>query len=404
MFYRNNNLYIEKINAQSISKQIETPFYCYSYDKLKNNIYKFKNDFNDINPLICFSVKSNNNLSILKVIKSFGLGADVVSKGELLRALKAGINPNKIVFSGVGKTADEINFAVQKKILLINAESENELKIIKKIAKTKNKIIDVGLRLNPNIDAKTLKKISTGRNEDKFGISEKDLIKLLNKYKNLSNVNIKCLSVHIGSQILDHRPYSKMINVIDNIINKTKYNFEYIDLGGGMGIDYNLDGKNLDYRKYTKVIKKFLKRHKVKIIFEPGRSIIGNTAALVTKVIYVKTSKRKNFVILDSGMSDFMRPALYGSAHRIIPIKKNKTIVKKIHDFVGPICETTDKFLSLNKYQKIKENDFLAICDVGAYGIVLSSNYNLRLKPAEVMVNNSNFKIISKKENIKKLV
>ncbi len=404
MYYRNNNLYIEKVNAKSISKQIGTPFYCYSFDKLKNNIYKFKKNFNNIDPLICFSVKSNNNLSILKVIKGFGLGADVVSKGELLRALKAGISPNKIVFSGVGKTADEINFAVQKKILLINAESENELKIIKKIANKKNKKIDIGLRLNPNIDARTLKKISTGRNEDKFGISEKDLIKLLNKYKNLSNVNIKCLSVHIGSQILDHRPYSKMINVIDNVINKTKYNFEYVDLGGGMGIDYNLNRKSLDYRKYNEVIKKFLKRHKVKIIFEPGRSIIGNTAALVTKIIYVKTSKKKNFVILDTGMNDFMRPALYGSSHRIIPIKKNKAMVKKIHDFVGPICETTDKFLSLNKYQKIKENDFLAICDVGAYGMVLASNYNLRLKPVEVLVNNSNFKIISKKENIKKLV
>ena len=404
MYYRNNNLYIEKVNARSISKQIGTPFYCYSFDKLKNNIYKFKKNFNNIDPLICFSVKSNNNLSILKVIKGFGLGADVVSKGELLRALKAGISPNKIVFSGVGKTADEINFAVQKKILLINAESENELKIIKKIANKKNKKIDIGLRLNPNIDARTLKKISTGRNEDKFGISEKDLIKLLNKYKNLSNVNIKCLSVHIGSQILDHRPYSKMINVIDNVINKTKYNFEYVDLGGGMGIDYNLNRKSLDYRKYNEVIKKFLKRHKVKIIFEPGRSIIGNTAALVTKIIYVKTSKKKNFVILDTGMNDFMRPALYGSSHRIIPIKKNKAMVKKIHDFVGPICETTDKFLSLNKYQKIKENDFLAICDVGAYGMVLASNYNLRLKPVEVLVNNSNFKIISKKENIKKLV
>ena len=300
MKYRNNNLYVENINIRSLSNKISTPFYCYSFDRLKNNINEFKKNFSKINPLICFSVKSNNNLNILKIIKNFGLGADVVSKGELLRALKAGIKPQKIVFSGVGKTPDEISFAIQKKILLINAESENELKIIQKIAYKKKKKIDVGLRLNPNIDAKTLRKISTGRNEDKFGISDKSFVKLLKKFHNSKNINIKCLSVHIGSQILDYRPYSKMISVIDNIIKKTKYKFDYIDLGGGMGIDYHSNSKKLDYKKYSLVIKNFLKKHKVKIIFEPGRSIIGNTGSLISKVIYVKSSSKKNFVILDS--------------------------------------------------------------------------------------------------------
>ena len=403
MKYRNNNLYVENINIRSLSNKISTPFYCYSFDRLKNNINEFKKNFSKINPLICFSVKSNNNLNILKIIKNFGLGADVVSKGELLRALKAGIKPQKIVFSGVGKTPDEISFAIQKKILLINAESENELKIIQKIAYKKKKKIDVGLRLNPNIDAKTLRKISTGRNEDKFGISDKSFVKLLKKFYNSKNINIKCLSVHIGSQILDYRPYSKMVSVIDNIIKKTKYKFDYIDLGGGMGIDYHGNSKKLDYQKYSLVIKNFLKKHKVKIIFEPGRSIIGNTGSLISKVIYVKSSSKKNFVILDSAMNDFMRPALYGSYHRIIPAIKNNTVIKKIHDFVGPICETTDSFLSLKKYQKVNENDVLAICDTGAYGIVLASNYNLRTKPAEIMINKSNFKVISKKENINKI-
>ena len=403
MKYRNNNLYVENINIRSLSNKISTPFYCYSFDRLKNNINEFKKNFSKINPLICFSVKSNNNLNILKIIKNFGLGADVVSKGELLRALKAGIKPQKIVFSGVGKTPDEISFAIQKKILLINAESENELKIIQKIAYKKKKKIDVGLRLNPNIDAKTLRKISTGRNEDKFGISDKSFVKLLKKFYNSKNINIKCLSVHIGSQILDYRPYSKMISVIDNIIKKTKYKFDYIDLGGGMGIDYHSNSKKLDYKKYSLVIKNFLKKHKVKIIFEPGRSIIGNTGSLISKVIYVKSSSKKNFVILDSAMNDFMRPALYGSYHRIIPAIKNNTVIKKIHDFVGPICETTDSFLSLKKYQKVNENDVLAICDTGAYGIVLASNYNLRTKPAEIMINKSNFKVISKRENINKI-
>ncbi len=404
MYYKQNSLFIENVSARSISNRINTPFYCYSVNKLKNNIREFKKNFSSINPLICFSVKSNNNLNILKIIKNFGLGADVVSKGELLRVLKAGIKPEKIVFSGIGKTFEEINFAIKKKILLINAESENEIKVIQKISKEKKKKINIGLRLNPNIDAKTLKKISTGRNEDKFGISEKDLIKLIDKYKYSSSIKIKCLSVHIGSQILNYQPYIKMINVIDKIISRTKHNFEYVDLGGGMGINYELNSKKLDYKKYKIAIKKFLKKHAVKIIFEPGRSIIGNAASLITKVIYVKSSSKKNFVIVDAAMNDFMRPALYGASHRIIPLKKNKKVIKKIHDFVGPICETTDKFLTLKKYQKINENDFLAICDVGAYGIVLSSNYNLRTRPSEVLVNNSYFKLISKTEKLIKIV
>jgi len=195
-----------------------------------------------------------------------------------------------------------------------------------------------------------------------------------------------------------------MMNVIDGIIKKTNFKFEYIDLGGGMGIEYNKNSKKLNYKKYRLIIKKFLRRHKVKIIFEPGRSIVGNTGILISKVIYLKSSGNKNFVIMDAAMNDFMRPALYGSKHQIVPAKKNRTIIKKIHDFVGPICETTDIFLSVPSYQKIKENDTMAICDVGAYGIVLASNYNLRTKPAEILINKSNIKIISKKENLKKII
>ena len=404
MKYNKNRLFIEKVNAQSIAKKIDTPFYCYSFNKLKTNINNFKKNFNKIDPLICFSVKSNNNLYILRIIRKFGLGADVVSKGELLRALKAGISPNKIVFSGVGKTKEEINFAIDKKILLINAESEDEINVINKIAIKKKKKVNVGLRLNPNIDAKTLKKISTGRNEDKFGVPEKIFLKIIKKFNSSSTINIRCLSVHIGSQILDYKPYLRMIRVIENILKKSKNKFDYIDLGGGMGIDYGLNSKKLNYKKYSSSIESLLKKYKVKFIFEPGRSIIGDTAYLITKVIYVKSSTKKNFIILDSAMNDFMRPALYGSLHRIIPTVKNNKILKKVHDFVGPICETTDRFLTLKKYQQLKENDTLAICDVGAYGIVLASNYNLRPKPAEVLINNSSLKIISKRENINKII
>ncbi len=292
----------------------------------------------------------------------------------------------------------------KKKILLINTESESEIKTIQRIASKKNKKINIGLRLNPNVDAKTLKKISTGRDEDKFGISENQLIKIFKKYRNSKNLKIKCLSVHIGSQILDHRPYLKMIKILDKIIKKLKYSFEYIDLGGGMGINYNLNSKKLNYKKYNTEIKSFLKKHNTKIIFEPGRSIVGNTAVLITKIIYIKSSSKKKFIILDAAMNDFMRPALYDSFHRIIPSKKNLDIKNKVHDFVGPICETTDMFLSVKKYQSLKEGDTLVICDVGAYGTVLSSNYNLRVKPSEIIVNKSNVKIISQRENLGKLI
>ena len=404
MNFKKNKLYIENIEAKNIARKFGTPSYCYSLNRLKNNILNFKNNFKSIKPLICFAVKSNSNLQILKEIRKAGIGADVVSKGELAIALKAGINPKKIVFSGIGKTFDEIKFAIEKNILLINTESESEIKEIENIAKTKKKKIDIGLRLNPNIDAKTLKKISTGKNEDKFGVAESNFLKILKKFKNSKYLNIKCLSVHIGSQITDYRPYAKMINVVQNTIKKSKHKFDFIDLGGGMGIKYSNKSNSLNYKKYNLIIKKFLKKNNVKIVFEPGRSIIANTAILLSKIIYIKTTKNKNFIILDAAMNDLMRPALYGSVHQIIPIKKNNRIINKTHDFVGPICESTDKFLSLKKYQKLNEKEILAICDVGAYGMVLSSNYNLRTKASEIMVNKSSLRVILKRQKLNNII
>ena len=248
MKYINKRLTLEKVNFQKIAKKFGTPFYCYSYSKLKENVNKFRENFKSFSPLICFAVKSNTNVNLIKEIKKFGLGADVVSMGELMMALKAGINPKKIVFSGVGKTSNEINYAISKDILLINAESENEIKEIEKIANSKNKLIQIGIRLNPNTDAKTLNQISTGKKENKFGINEKQFLELV-KYCNKSkNIDLKCLSVHIGSQILDHKPYEKMLRVIDKVIKKAKSKFEFIDLGGGMGISYEKNHKLLDYK------------------------------------------------------------------------------------------------------------------------------------------------------------
>ncbi len=400
MKYKKGHFYIENVSAERIAKKFGTPAYVYSYDRIQSNINNFKKNFKNIDPLICFSVKSNSNIKILKQINKFGLGADVVSKGELVQALKANIKPEKIVFSGVGKTYEELKFAISKKILLINTESENEIIEIEKIAKKNNKKINIGLRFNPDTDAETLKKISTGKKENKFGLTNFKFLDLLNKYKNSKFINIICLSVHIGSQITSHKPYKKMLSAVNKIIQKSKYKFKYIDLGGGMGIQYENNSNKLNYLKYNKLIKTFLKKNNSKIIFEPGRSIVGNAGYLISKIIYIKNTSSKNFIIIDSAMNDLIRPALYGAKHRIIPSKINKKKILKKHEFVGPICETTDKFLTVSKYQKINQKDIVIICDVGAYGMVLSSNYNLRPKPVEILVNKSSTTIITKRQKL----
>ena len=398
MKYINKRLTVEKVNFQRIAKKFGTPFYCYSYSKLKENINKFKENFKSFSPLICFAVKSNTNVNLIREIKKFGLGADVVSLGELMIALKAGIKPNKIVFSGVGKTSSELNFAINKKILLINAESLSEIMEINRLAKLRNKKVRVGVRFNPNTDAKTLNQISTGKKENKFGVNKNTFHKIVDFCKSSKNIDLKCLSVHIGSQILDHKPYGKMLEAVSHILDKTNHQFEFIDLGGGMGINYSDKNKTLNYKKYNTAINNFLKRHKVKIIFEPGRSIIGNTGMLISKIIYIKDSGRKKFIILDAAMNDLMRPALYGAFHRTLPVIKSNKISNKPYEFVGPICESTDKFITLKKFQKLEEKDLIAICDVGAYGMSLSSNYNLRPKPIELLIKGSKINVIRKRQ------
>ena len=404
MKINSKNFIIDGLNTKVLAKKYSTPLYCYSFNKIKENITKFTHIFKELNPIICFAVKANSNKTLLGEINKLGLGADVVSIGELTKAIKSGINPKKIVFSGVGKTTDEISFAIKKRILLINAESKSEILQIEKIAKKQNKIVNIGIRLNPNTDANTIDQISTGKKENKFGVSEKIFLDLVKYSKNSKYLNLKCLSVHIGSQILELKPYEKMLKIVDKIIKKTNYNFEYIDLGGGMGINYENNYKQLNLKGYCKSIIKNLKNYKSKIIFEPGRFIIGNSGFLISKIIYIKEGHKKDFIILDAAMNDLMRPALYNAKHKIIPVNKNKKKSKKIYEFVGPICETTDKFSSLTKFQKLNEKDLIVICDVGAYGMSLSSNYNLRPKATEILIKNSKVKVISKRQNLKDLM
>tara|TARA_B100000700_G_scaffold101494_1_gene114379 strand:- start:281 stop:1510 length:1230 start_codon:yes stop_codon:yes gene_type:complete len=401
---RKNDLCVENISAIKLAKIYKTPFYCYSLGQLQDNYQAFKDAFKNINPLICFSVKSNSNLKLLNELKKMGSGADVVSIGELLKAKKVGIKSNKIVFSGVGKTEEEIFMAIKKNVLLINVESENEVNLINKIAKKISRKIAIGIRLNPNITGKTHKKISTGGKQEKFGLTQYDFLNLCKKVKKMKNLKLEGISVHIGSQITNVNPFKKVLSVLNAIIKKTKINFKYIDLGGGMGISYSKKEKPINLKKYSKLINKFLKNKNLKIIFEPGRFIIGNSAILITKIIYIKKSNGKKFVILDAGMNDLMRPALYDAYHQIIPLKRTSKSLKGNIEFVGPICESSDKFLTEKKFQKIKEGDYVSLANVGAYGMSLSSNYNTRPFIAEIMVSGSKHKIIRKRQSLKSLI
>ena len=402
--YRGNKLSIENKYVLKIAKNNQTPFYLYSAKAIRDNFEQFCRVFKKINPLICFSVKSNSNPKILRILKGLGAGADVVSGGELLKVLNAGISPKKIVFSGVGKSTDELKMAIKRKILLINAESYSEIALINKLSKSSKRKTSIGLRLNPDIDAKTLGKISTGRAEDKFGLSKKKMIEVCKNLKEFKHIELNSLSVHIGSQILSDIPFKKTLKVIEEIIRKTNIHFKFIDLGGGFGISYSSKEKRIKLNNYSNLVNKFKKKYNCNIIFEPGRAIIGNTGILVSKIQYIKNSISKSFVIIDAGMNDFMRPALYGAYHSIVPLIKSKGQSMKNLEFVGPICETSCKFSSYKKYYKIKEEDYVAILDVGAYGSVLSSNYNTKPLPAEILIDNNHVKIIRKRQTLSEII
>ena len=402
--YVGKNLFLERVSIQNFLKKNKTPFYIYSENQIISNYSNFVKTFKKTNPLICFAAKSNSNINILRILGKLGAGADVVSGGELLKALKAGIKPNKIVFSGVGKSEDELKIAINNKILLINCESESEAKLVNSLAKKLRKKISIGFRLNPNVDAKTHKNISTGKADNKFGLSIKNFKSFHKEINKFKNIKLEALSVHIGSQILNDGPFKKTLNVMNKLIKELKLNLKYVDLGGGFGINYSDSEKPINLNNYAKLVNNFATKLKCKIIFEPGRSIIGNTGLLVSKVQFIKKGLNKNFIILDAGMNDFMRPALYNAFHKIIPITKNSSKMKSKIEFVGPICESTCKFGVYKKYQKLIENDFVAITNVGAYGSSLSSNYNTRPLIAEILINKNKFKYIRKKQNLLKLI
>ncbi len=401
--YKNDNLFFDGIAVEDIAKNIKTPFYIYSEDSIKKNIKDYISGASQ-KTLFCYSVKANSNLSLLKLIASQGMGFDVVSKGELHRAIKAGANSKRIVYSGVGKTKEEIAYALNNKILCFNVESEEELFAINSQASLMKLKADISIRINPDVKVKTHPYISTGMRENKFGIAYEDAFEIYKKAKQLDSINIVGIDFHIGSQIMSIEPYLDSISSVKKLIQKLNtidIKLSHIDVGGGLGISYQ--GEELvDKSEYVKTIINSLSDLDLNIIFEPGRSIVGDCGILVSQVQYVKESSAKNFLIIDASMSELMRPPLYGAYHEITPIRKSE-MPNKVYDVVGPVCESSD-FIGKERKLNCKSGDLLVIQDVGAYGSVLSSNYNTRPRPAEYMISNSEIKLIRSSDTLDQII
>ena len=400
--YKRYNLFCENIKVAEVCRSIETPFYLYSQNAIINNYKKISRLLKGANTVIAYSVKANSNLSILKILEKIGAGADIVSIGELKRAITAGISSNKIVYSGVGKNKSEISDALDFNIEQFNVESLEELLTIAKIANQKNLLANVALRVNPDITAGGHPKISTGKKTDKFGIPLKEAKKVYAIARDLKSINVIGVDIHIGSQILNIKPFKKAFNKIiqfTNELEKDGHNIKNIDLGGGIGINYLQEEENSNFLiEYTNLIKEVFKRTNKKIFIEPGRFLIANSGVLITKVLYRKITENKKFLIVDAGMNDFIRPALYDAKHIIKPVNNSKKINKDVYEVVGPICETAD-ILIKNAFldKNIKQDDYLFINNVGAYGAVMSSNYNSKDIANEVLVNKNKFSLIKEK-------
>lgn len=402
--YINNNLYCEKIKIADLAIRFGTPLYVYSYHTLIGHFMKLKNAFREINPLICYSVKTNSNLAILKALVDKEAGLDIVSGGELFRAIAAGCPPEKIVYASVGKTDKEITEAVRKRILFFNVESASELENINRIAVRLNRVANVAIRINPDVEPKTHKYITTGKLTNKFGIDFKSALQIFNMRRALENVRISGLHMHIGSQITVSEPYLAAIRkVVDfiGVLRKKGISLEYLNIGGGLGIIYDREIPQTADKFAAKVLP-ILKKTKLKIIMEPGRFIVGNAGILVTKVLYIKKTPKKKFVIVDAGMNDLIRPALYDAYHEILPLQRKENAEKV--DVVGPICESGDFFAKDRRLPAVKEGEYLAIMSAGAYGFSMSSNYNSRLKAEEIMVVKDREFVIRKRDTHEDLI
>ncbi|MEW6615402.1 MAG: diaminopimelate decarboxylase [Thermodesulfobacteriota bacterium] len=403
--YKNDELYCEDIPISAIADSVGTPFYLYSHNTLLNHFKVFDSAFSSVKHLVCFSVKANSNIAVLKTFINQGGGVDIVSGGELFRALMAGADPEKIVYSGVGKRVDEIEFALQTGILMFNIESTQELKVIDSVAEKLGNRARISFRINPDIDPKTHPYISTGLKKNKFGINIKKSLEEYRHAMRLKNIDIVGVDCHIGSQITDVEPFVDALKRIKELVvelQKEGININYLDLGGGLGITYDQETPphpNI----YAQAIIKEVSNLNCTLILEPGRVIVGNAGILVTKALYTKKSEEKNFVIVDAGMNDLTRPTLYDSFQGVQPVK----LMKKgefVADLVGPICESGDFLAKDRKMPQFQRGDLVAVMSTGAYGFTMSSNYNSRPRIPEVMVAGDEFHIIREREEYDDLI
>ncbi|MCX7715870.1 MAG: diaminopimelate decarboxylase, partial [Endomicrobia bacterium] len=407
--YKTNLLYFENVNLETLVQKYGSPLYVYSKKQIIENFLNYRQALAKRKHLICFAMKSNSNYEVLRVINSLGGGCDITTGGELYRALKAKVDPQKIVYAGVGKNYDEILFAIKNNILMFNVESKDEVDILNSLVRGENIKIKVAIRVNPEVQTHTISHISTGEEGTKFGIpinDVKEFAKYIKQY--CKNLNLTGLHFHIGSQICSIEPFltatKKVVKLIPEI-KKLGIRLEYFNVGGGLGIKYKDEHPPTPSQLFGKILKYIPKE--LKIICEPGRYIVGNAGILITKVIYHKKIKTKNFLIVDASMTDLIRPSFYGAYHNIIPLKlpiscKQQTIHS--YDIVGPVCETSDFLAKNRQLPDILNGEYLVIETAGAYGFVMSSNYNSRLRAAEVMVDDDKHYLIRKRENYKDLI
>ena len=397
--YKKGELYAEEVPVREIATKYGTPVYIYSASTLVRHFKAYDEAFDGKHHIICFALKANSNSAVIRLFAKHGAGADVVSGGELFRALKAGIPAKKIVYAGVGKTADEIRFALKSKILMFNVESENELHEIDRIAADMKVKASIALRINPDIDPQTHPYISTGLKKHKFGIPIDDALEHYKFAKSLKNIAVVGIHKHIGSQLTKISPFVdalKRILILIDELAKSGIRIDFLDIGGGLGITY-LDEQPPQPRDLAGQILPLLEGRDVTVVLEPGRSLVGNAGILVTKTLYLKEGEEKNFVIVDAGMNDLMRPSLYNAYHHIQPVVKTRrdTIIA---DIVGPICESGDFLAKDREIPKVNQGEYLAVMSAGAYGFSMSSTYNSRPRVAEVMVNGTKFALVRKRE------
>ena len=408
--YKDNELYCESVAIADIAKAVGTPFYLYSSATLTHHFNTFDKSFGELPHMTCFAVKACSNLAILRLFSTLGGGADIVSGGELYRSLKAGVDPRRIIYSGVGKTEEELRYGLVSGILMFNVESEQELEKLQQVAREQELVAPVSFRINPDVDPKTHAYISTGMAKNKFGIPIEQAEKVYLRARDMSHIKIMGVSCHIGSQLTEISPFTEALHKVKLFVKRLEaldISIDYLDLGGGLGVRYQ-DEKPPHPQEYARALKKEMTGLECTLILEPGRVIVSNAGILVSKVLYTKKTETKNFIIVDAAMNDLARPSLYGAHHDILPVfgasGKKTAGSLQIADVVGPICETGDFLARDRKLPVFEQDDLLAIMTSGAYGFTMSSNYNSRPRVAEVLVKDDQFYVIRERENYETLI